>query len=108
MIEQERPTIEAANQLAEWERLPLHLTAQLTEVLRQLPDHDRVFLTSLQVDQGDEEQADVRVEGLARQLDDALEIPNASFKAGLNCALIASTTTTRTHIIEHALRDGQT
>ncbi len=91
-IEQERPTIEAANQLADWERLPLHLTAQLTEVLRQLPDHDRVFLTSLQVDQGDEEQADVKFEGLARQLDDALEIPQRLIQSGFEL---------RPHRIDH-------
>ncbi len=74
--------MDAASLLANWERLPLQLTTQLPQALTALPNHDRAFLTGLQIDQGEEEQAELRLEGLARQLEDALGIAERMVQQG--------------------------
>ncbi len=66
--------LETADQLAQWQTSKVNWSQELVRFLGPMPDNQRVFLNRLRVEQSQNQVPDIRIEGLARDLDDAIEM----------------------------------
>lgn len=73
-IADQQDKVEQAQQLARWQASRTNWSEVLPETLEQFPTNERVYLSMIRLEQGDAQPAALRLEGLAREIEDAIDL----------------------------------
>ncbi|HBE68852.1 MAG TPA: hypothetical protein DDW52_11960 [Planctomycetaceae bacterium] len=70
----QRNKVEQAQQLARWHASRTNWSETLPHTLLQFPNNERIYLSMIRLEQGDASPASLRFEGLAREIEDAIDL----------------------------------